>query len=100
VTVIGIVISERLVALGISAGRAIVAAAVFTDAGNVNRAPCELFEHGKTVLFHTEHETTIKNLDSTSSIADIFGRPMTPATLVDLGPIVAEVDKKLLKETK
>jgi hypothetical protein len=95
-TIIGIAISQRLVKLGISAGRAIAAAAVFTDVGNENRAANELFEHGKTVLFHTEHETTIRNVDSEDSLFDLLGRPMTPAILVDIGPIVAEVDNKLL----
>jgi hypothetical protein len=42
--------TKWVTALGVSFSTASVAALEFTDLGNINREPGELFEHGKTLL--------------------------------------------------
>jgi hypothetical protein len=86
--------------LGVTAGQALVAASRYTDFGDGNRAANELYEFGKTILIHTSAGTTIKNIDSDESIASVLGRPMPPAIVLDIGPIIEKVNSKLKKETK
>jgi hypothetical protein len=93
-------IASKLMLLNISAGQALADAARYTDFGDGNRAPNELFEFGRTVIVHTATGTTIKNLDADSSLADAFGRPMTPAIILDIGPVIDEINTKLKEETK
>jgi hypothetical protein len=93
-------IARKLIGLGIPAGPANIAAAHYTDVGDGKRAGNELYEFGRTVLIHTEAGTTIKNLDADVSISEAFGRPMTPAVLLDIGPVIHEIDQKLQKELK
>jgi hypothetical protein len=93
-------IASKLMSLGFSAGQALTAAAQYTDFGDGNRAPNCLYEFGRTVLIHTSTRTTIRNLDPDASIADVLGRPMTPAVILDIGPVIKEVDEKMQKELK
>jgi hypothetical protein len=93
-------IASKLMPLGLSAGQALAAAAQYTDFGDGKRAANELFEFGRTILIHTEAGTTIKNLDADVSISEALGRPFTPAIILDIGPVINELDQKIQKELK
>jgi hypothetical protein len=99
-TIYKVAIASKLMPLGVGAGQSLKAAAHYTDFSDGNRTPNELFEFGRTVLVHTSAGTTIKNLDSEASIAEYVGRPMTPAIILDIGPVIDEVNTKLKEETK
>jgi hypothetical protein len=97
-TVSAISLTSRL---GIGISQAVTDAAQFTDiGGDGNRAPNELYKFGRTVLIHTSTGTTIKNIDSDESIADVLGIPMTPAVVVDIAPIIKQIDDNMKKELK
>jgi hypothetical protein len=99
-TINRVAIAAKLMPLGVAAGPSLKAAAHFTDFGDGKRAANELFEFGRTILIHTEAGTKIKNLDADVSISDAFGRPMTPAIILDIGPVIHEVDQNIQKELK
>jgi hypothetical protein len=93
-------IAARLIPLGLSAGQSLDAAAHYTDFGDGKRGANQPYEFGRTVLIHTSTGTTIKNLDADSSLSDVLGRPMTPAIILDIGPVIEELTIKLAEETK
>jgi hypothetical protein len=66
------------------------------------RQPNTLYEFGLTVLIHTEAGTTIKNLDADDSISDMLGRPFQSSIIIDIGPIIKNLDKLIStkKDTK
>jgi hypothetical protein len=100
-TITKVAIAAKLTPLmGITAGQALAAAAQYTDFGDGNRTTNTLYEFGRTLLIHTADGTTIKNCDSDTSIADVLGRPMTPAIILDIGPVINEIDQKLKEEVK
>jgi hypothetical protein len=100
-TITKVAIAAKLTPLmGITAGQALAAAAQYTDFGDETRTANTLYEFGRTVLVHTSAGTTIKNIDSDDSIADVLGRPMPPAIILDIGPIIEEVNSKLKEEIK
>jgi hypothetical protein len=100
-TINKVAIASKLIPLlGINAGLALTAAAQFTDFGDSTRAANTPFEFGRTVLIHTSTGTTIKNLDADVSLSDAFGRPLAPAIILDIGPVINDIDQKLKEEAK
>jgi DNA-binding transcriptional MerR regulator len=102
-TVNKIAIAKNAINLGVPAGPANAAAAHFTESGDKGRPANELYKFGLTVLIHTASGTTIKNVDSESSLADVFGRNFEPTIILNVGPIIKAVDEKLnslKKDTK
>jgi hypothetical protein len=93
-------IAAKLIHLGINPGQALTSAAQFTDFGDSKRAANEIHEFGRTILIHTATGTTITNLHPDSSLGDALGRPMLPAIVLDIGPVILEIDEKLSKELK
>jgi hypothetical protein len=100
-TITKVAIAAKLTPLlGVTAGQALAAAAQYTDYGDSNRPPNTLYEFGKTILIHTSTGTAIKNLDADASLADAFGRPIAPAIILDIGPVIEQVNSKLKEEIK
>jgi hypothetical protein len=98
-TITGISIAQKLIELGVGVTPANKAASLVCQS-QPGRAAGETFEFGRAILIHTSTGTTIKNLDSDSSIADVLGRPMTPAVILDIGPVIEQINLKLKEETK
>jgi hypothetical protein len=63
------------------------------------RQPNELYKFGLSVLVHTKAGTSIRNIDSDDSIADVFGRSFDSAVIVNIGPVIKTVNK-LISTTK
>jgi hypothetical protein len=99
-TICKVAIAWKLKPLGLGIRQALADAAAFTDFGDSKRAANELYEFGRTVLIHTATGTIIKNLPADASLSDALGRPMTPAIVLDIGPVIEELDSKLKDETK
>jgi hypothetical protein len=97
-TIIQIAIAKALIELGVGAGAANTAAALFTDCGNAGREPGELFEHGKTMLVVGPEGATVKNVPYDATLADVSNHGVCSIT-VDLNRIVESVDT-ILKEVK
>ncbi len=87
-TVNKIAIAWKITPLGVGTGQALTIAAHYTDVGDSKRAANTLYEFGRTVLIHTATGTVIKNLSADSSLSDALGRPMTPAIILDIGPVI------------
>ena len=86
--------TKWLTALGVSFSTASAAALEFTDLGNINREPGELFEHGKTVLILTPEGSTVKNVFHDASFSDVSSCSACVIT-VDLNKVVEQVDAVL-----
>ena len=84
-------IMKQLNNLGLSLPVAAKAAEEFTNVGNSNRKPGQLFEHGTTSLLITQHGTTVKN---TFSDADVLAFPC--AIFVNVNAIVDHIDSALI----
>jgi hypothetical protein len=99
-TINQIAIAKKLIDLGVPAGPANAAASLFTEIGQPGRAANEVFEFGLTVMIHTASGTTIKNIDSESSLADVFGRNFDSSITVNIGPILKAVDEAIISNQK
>jgi len=100
-TINTIAIARQFIKLGmISAAPAIAMARLFTEQGQPGRPANEIFEFGLTVLIHTASGTTIKNVDSESSLADVFGRNFEPAIILNVAPLIKGVDEAIISNRK
>jgi hypothetical protein len=86
--------TKWLTALGVSFSTASAAALEFTDLGNIDREPGELFEHGKTVLLITPDDVTVKNIFPDTLFSDVSNCSACVIT-VDLSRVTEQVDKAL-----
>jgi hypothetical protein len=84
---IGIV--HALVTLGITPRRAAVAAARFSDDGQLGRSPGALFSRGRTLLVVTSDGQQVCNASALDYVID------TAATIVDCGSVVRKIDERL-----
>ena len=89
-------IMKHLHRSGLSIPHAARAAFEFSNVGNIDRAPGELFAHGKTVLLITPNGTTVKNIFSDTSFSDVSNGSACVIT-VDLNRVVEQVDTLLTK---
>jgi hypothetical protein len=64
-------IMQQLNKNGLSFPYAARMAAEFSDVGNINRTPGELFAHGTTLLVVTPDGATVKNIFADTSYADV-----------------------------
>jgi hypothetical protein len=89
-------IMKHLNKLGLAIPRAARLAFQFSDVGNIDRAPGELFSQGKTVLLVTPDDATVKNTFSFSDISNYAACSIT----VDLNQIVTQVNTELNKHSQ
>ena len=54
-----------------------------------------MFEFGRTLLLMTAAGSRIINAGYDDTLTDIVGRPLEPAVILDLGPIIKAVDTAL-----
>jgi hypothetical protein len=86
-------IVRHLVKLGVPASDAALAAFEFTDRGNKNRAPGQLFEHGRTILQMgpRPNEPVVRNVDYDAAFSDVCN--LSPCVIqLDCKTVVDEVD--------
>jgi hypothetical protein len=98
-TAIQAAVALQLNAIGMPMLQAGQIARVFTDSGGGGRAPSELFEHGRTVLFVGSDGSEIKNVRVGESFVDVLNGS-DRAIILNLNAIVAKVDDTLNKARK
>ncbi|SHG69682.1 hypothetical protein [Bradyrhizobium erythrophlei] len=81
---------------GLSIPHAARVAFEFSDVGNINRAPGELFAHGTTHLVVTPDGATVKNCFADTSISEISNSACV--IIVNCNQIVQQVDAVLNNE--
>jgi hypothetical protein len=85
---------KHLHRLGLSIPHAARAASEFSNVGNIDRAPSELFKHGETILVVGPDSTTVKNIFSDTSLADVFAS--SPCVIImDINRVTEQVDTVL-----
>jgi hypothetical protein len=85
-------ITKSLTNLGVSISTASAAALAFSDEGQTDRAPGELFEYGKTLLvILPDGSTTVKNVFGDASLEEI-STDAACSIVVKINKIVAQVD--------
>lgn len=82
---------------GLSIPHAARLAFQFSDVGNINRAPGELFAHGTTILVVTPDGATVRNVFADTSLADISNS--ASVIIVNCNQIVQQVDAVLNNES-
>jgi hypothetical protein len=90
-------VMKQLHSNGLSIPHAARMAFEFSDVGNINRRPGELFAHGKTILVITPENATVKNFFSDTSLADVSKSACV--IIVQCNQIVQQVDAVLNNES-
>jgi hypothetical protein len=98
-TVYQIGITEETAKANVPIRVAARASAKFSEP-QTNRRASELFATGRTLLLVKPGTAEIVNAPFDATLPDVLGRPLQPATIIDLGPIVAAVNEKLISLTK
>jgi hypothetical protein len=89
-------IMKQLHRNGLSIPHAARMAIEFSDVGNINRKPGELFAHGKTILLVTPDGAAVKNIFPDTSISEINNSACV--IIVNCNQIVQQVDAVLNNE--
>ena len=96
--ILQIALTQQLLATGMSRSRAASAALVFTDTGDEQRAPGELYPFGKTLLV-VDRTPQVINADFDARLTDLM--PLSPcAIVVDCARITTCVDEVLCKTNR
>jgi hypothetical protein len=86
-------ITQQLNLHGVSVSRAAKAAFEFTDRGNTDRAPCEVFEVGKTILMVKPDGATLINIFADTSYSDVSNSACVISVCVN--EVIEQVDAVL-----
>ena len=97
-TIVQIAIARKFIELGINAGRANAAAALFTDHGQRNRAPGEPFAEGLTILALRPTGASVFNAQFDADFSELsdFG---VAFVAIDCGKICKTMDAILISQT-
>jgi len=85
--------------LGVPAAQSNAAAILFTEHSQRGRPANELFEAARTLLVISKNSAEVVNAPFDATLKDVCGGPIQ-AIVVDIAPIIADVNQKLSQLTK